>query len=139
MNSTITTTGLSAEQAHVLELVSRGRNLFLTGGGGVGKSFVIYQVVAAQKARGRVVAVAASTGVAAEHIGGVTLHSLLGLGLAAVPLPQLIAAARRNRKVTRTWKRMDLLVIDEVSMLEPVFFEKVDHVVRVLREKPQLP
>ena len=139
MNSTITTTGLSAEQAHVLELVSRGRNLFLTGGGGVGKSFVIYQVVAAQKARGRVVAVAASTGVAAEHIGGVTLHSLLGLGLAADPLPQLIAAARRNRKVTRTWKRMDLLVIDEVSMLEPVFFEKVDHVVRVLREKPQLP
>jgi ATP-dependent DNA helicase PIF1 len=140
MNSTTaSTTDLSPEQAHVLEIVSRGRNLFLTGGGGVGKSFVIHQVVAAQKARGRVVAVAASTGVAAEHIGGVTLHSLLGLGLAADPLPQLIAAARRNKKVSRTWKRMDLLVVDEVSMIEPLFFEKVDRVVRVLRENTHLP
>lgn len=145
MNTT-TTTGvntnesqLSPQQAHVLELVSRGRNLFLTGGGGVGKSFVIHQIVAAQRAAGRVVAVSASTGVAADHIGGVTLHSLLGLGLANEPLPRLIAAARRNPKLARVWKRMELLVVDEVSMLDPVFFETVDRVVKVLRGNTELP
>lgn len=126
---------ISPQQQRVLDLISDGANVFLTGGGGVGKSFTINHVVTKERAKGRRVAVCASTGVAADHIGGVTLHSLLGQGLALEPLEHLLQRARVNHKLRSKWLRIDLLVVDEVSMLDPVFFEKVDHVVRALRNQ----
>ena len=126
---------ISRAQQQVLDLISNGANVFLTGGGGVGKSFTINHLVATERAKGRRVAVCASTGVAADHIGGVTLHSLLGQGLALEPLEHLLQRARVNHKLRAKWLRIDLLVVDEVSMLDPVFFEKVDHVVRALRNQ----
>jgi ATP-dependent DNA helicase PIF1 len=130
---------LSSEQHRVRDLIASGANVFLTGGGGVGKSFTIHDVVRVERARGRRVAVCASTGVAADHIGGVTLHSLLGQGLAADPLDELVRTACANRKLRSKWLQIDLLVVDEVSMLDPVFFEKTDHVVRALRNARDVP
>lgn len=124
---------ISEEQRRVLQLIGEHKNVFLTGGGGVGKSYIINVLVNAQREQGRVVAVCASTGVAADHIGGVTLHSLLGLGLASEPLDELIQMARSKRGLRAKWMNIDMLVIDEVSMLDPVFFVKVDLVVRALR------
>jgi ATP-dependent DNA helicase PIF1 len=124
---------ISDEQRRVLELIGEHKNVFLTGGGGVGKSFIINVLVNAQREQGRVVAVCASTGVAADHIGGVTLHSLLGQGLASEPLDELIQMAHSKRGLRAKWMHIDLLVIDEISMLDPVFFVKVDLVLRALR------
>jgi ATP-dependent DNA helicase PIF1 len=128
---------MSAEQSRVAEHIAAGLNVFLTGGGGVGKSFIINSVVASERDKGRVVAVCASTGAAADHIGGTTLHSFLGLGLATDPLPQLIASL--SLKIRQRWQRTDFLVIDEISMVDPVFFDKVDGVARFIRRQPSAP
>lgn len=126
---------LHPDQARVLELIRQGRNVFMTGGGGVGKSFVIHAVVAQEQAAGRQVAIAASTGVAADQIGGCTLHALLGLGLAKESADKLAAAASRNARIRNRWNRLSLLIIDEVSMIDPDFFEAVDFVARSLRRE----
>lgn len=124
---------LSPQQQGILDKVDAGMNLFLTGGGGVGKSHVIHSVVAGSRARGKTVAVTASTGVAADQIKGRTLHAQLGLGLAKDPLPKLIKRALGNRKLVKSWRKLDLLVIDEVSMIDPDFFTTADHVARAVR------
>lgn len=128
------TEALSVDQLHVLELIANNVNVFLTGGGGVGKSHVIRLAVKQQTEQGQNVSVCASTGVAADHIGGTTLHAFLGLGLAGDPLPDLVRAAKKNNKIKQRWAKLDFLVIDEISMLDPCFFEKVDHVARALRQ-----
>ena len=98
------TEALSVDQLHVLELIANNVNVFLTGGGGVGKSHVIRLAVKQQTEQGQNVSVCASTGVAADHIGGTTLHAFLGLGLAGDPLPDLVRAAKKNNKIKiRIW------------------------------------
>lgn len=125
---------LAPEQQRVLNLVRAGRNVFMTGGGGVGKSHVIATLVAQERElHGRVVAVTASTGVAADQIGGSTLHAFLGLGLAKEPLPKLVQMACSSSKIVSRWRGVDLLVIDEVSMIDPDFFVAVDAVARAVR------
>lgn len=124
---------LSPAQARVLELMQSKSNVFLTGGGGVGKSHVIHTVVRQCKEQGMEVAVCASTGVAADQIGGTTLHALLGLGLAQEPLDKLVKKAVASTKIRTAWRNIDLLVIDEVSMLDPDFFTAVDAVAKAVR------
>lgn len=125
---------LSEEQRRVLQLLTDGHNVFLTGGGGVGKSFVIHAAVAQAKAQQKRVAITAPTGVAGELIGGTTLHALLGLGLAKDPVDRLLVAALRSNKIKNRWKAIDFLVIDEVSMLSPDLWTKVDRVARAVRQ-----
>lgn len=125
---------LAPEQQRVLTLVREGRNVFMTGGGGVGKSHVIATLVTQEReVYGRRVAVTASTGVAADQIGGSTLHAFLGLGLAKEPVPKLVQMACSSSKITSRWRGVDLLVIDEVSMIDPDFFVAVDAVARAVR------
>jgi ATP-dependent DNA helicase PIF1 len=72
---------LSQEQALVLDCVSRGENIFFTGAGGTGKSFLLHRII--DKCRGsfgkEAVFITASTGIAAAHLGGTTLHSFAGM------------------------------------------------------------
>lgn len=127
---------LTSEQARVLQLVRDGHNVFLTGGGGVGKSFLIHAAVKEAREAGKHVAVTASTGAAADVIGGTTLHALLGLGLAKDPVEKLVVAAMRSHKITKKWQRLNLLIVDEVSMIDPDFFTAVDRVARAVRRQP---
>jgi len=124
---------LTTEQQHVLGLLRENCNVFLTGGGGVGKSFVIHAAVEAARAQGKQVAITAPTGVAAELIGGGTLHSLLGLGLAKESVEKTVRDALKSQKIRTRWTSLSLLVIDEVSMLSPDLFTKVDAVARAIR------
>jgi ATP-dependent DNA helicase PIF1 len=130
---------LTREQTHVLECLDNGTNVFMTGGGGVGKSFVIKTAVERAQQNGKTVAITASTGVAADMIGGTTLHALLGLGLAKDPVDKLVACAFKSSKLQRRWRGIHLLVVDEVSMLDPDFFTAVDRVARALRRQPTIP
>lgn len=133
MESTAPLAPLSPAQTRVLELMADGCNVFLTGGGGVGKSHVIHTAVKQCKEQGLEVAVCASTGVAADQIGGTTLHALLGLGLAQDPLDKLVKKAVASTKIRTTWRNIDVLVVDEVSMLDPDFFTAVDAVAKAVR------
>ncbi len=115
------------EQRAALEaVVQRRENVFITGGAGTGKTHVLREVVDALRAHGRQVVVTASTGVAAAAIGGTTLHEFTGVGLAREPLQQLLAKFARRRDAQERWQDIDVLVIDEISMVQPRFFEVVN-------------
>ncbi len=129
---------LSASQQRVVEKVMAGRNVFVTGGAGVGKSFLIQHLVGALRKTGRMVVVSASTGVAATLVAGRTLHATFGMGLAKDPLPILTRIALKSRKLVQRWRSMDVLIVDEVSMLNPEFFTKVERVVAEMRGSPDL-
>ncbi|MBP6924739.1 MAG: AAA family ATPase, partial [Candidatus Pacebacteria bacterium] len=68
-------------QERALQILKTGANVFLTGEPGAGKTYVINQYIAWLEAAGLKVAVTASTGIAATHIGGMTIHSWSGLGI----------------------------------------------------------
>lgn len=124
---------ISEAQQSALDCALSGENVFITGGAGVGKSFLTSSIVDGLKEQGSAVKVTASTGAAACLVNGQTLHSLLGLGLAQESVELLISRALRNRKIVKTWREIDTLVIDEVSMIHPVFFTKLEKVAAAVR------
>lgn len=121
------TENFSSRQRQVFDRILAGESIFMTGGAGTGKSHVIRAVVQALSEQGKNVILAASTGIAAVNIGGVTMHSALGLGLADEPLQDLVDKARKFNAKKR-WRAVDLLIIDEISMVSPDFFEKIEGV-----------
>ena len=63
--------------------------------------------------------ITASTGIAACHIGGTTVHSFAGVGLAKEKLSELVAKVKKNRACSRRWQECRVLVVDEVRTLHP--------------------
>ncbi|XP_074150934.1 ATP-dependent DNA helicase PIF1 [Sminthopsis crassicaudata] len=123
---------LSQEQARVLNAVLRGKSIFFTGSAGTGKSYLLKRILGSLPPKGTVVT--ASTGVAACHIGGTTLHAFAGIGSGKAPLAQCVALAQRSN-VRQSWVSCQRLVIDEVSMVEASLFDKLEAVARVVRQQ----
>lgn len=96
---------LNAEQARAVRLASAGHSFFLTGGAGTGKSFSLSHVVEALRARHgpRAVFITGSTGIAACHVGGTTLHSFAGIGLGKEPALELANRVTANQYASRRW------------------------------------
>jgi ATP-dependent DNA helicase PIF1 len=136
-NTTMTDT-LNSEQRAALVAVQRGRNIFLTGAGGTGKSHTIRAIVGWAKDAGLRCAVTAMTGCAALllGLGAKTLHSWAGVGLAREAPHELAEAVKRNKRAARRWIDTQLLIIDEVSMMTPEFLEKLDLIARRIRKRP---
>ena len=101
-------------------------NVFLTGGAGVGKTTLTNGVIQAYEKSGKNVAKLASTGMAATLLGGQTLHSFFDFGIAA-NLFELEQAKKLSitKKIKRLIEHMDLLVIDEISMVSSDVMEMV--------------
>lgn len=135
---------LSQEQRKVLHMVvEEGKNVFFTGSAGTGKSVLLREIIKELRRkhakRPDSVAVTASTGIAACNIGGVTIHSFAGIGLGKEPTAQLVSKIRKNRKAAARWARTQVLIIDEVSMVDPALFDKLEEVARLIRKKPDKP
>lgn len=128
----------SREQLEAKEQVLAGRNVFITGGGGVGKSHLMRHLVDELRMRGRCVHVTGSTGIVAVAAGGTTFHSLLGLGLAREPLDISLRQFRRNKKLVTRWTASNMTIfLDEVSMLHPSVLDLADGVARAVRKQPR--
>ena len=122
-------------QSEALAILNAGANVFLTGAPGAGKTYVLNEFIQQARADGANVAVTASTGIAATHIDGQTIHSWSGVGLANVLTPNLLKTikTRRRRKI----QAADVLIIDEVSMMHAWLFDMVDQVCREVRHDPR--
>ncbi|KAI2667431.1 ATP-dependent DNA helicase PIF1 [Labeo rohita] len=125
---------LSKEQTAVLNAVLSGKNVFFTGSAGTGKSFLLKRIIGSLPPKSTYAT--ASTGVAACHIGGTTLHSFAGIGSGSAPLEQCIELAQRPG-VLQHWTSCKQLVIDEISMVEAEFFDKLEAVARSVRRSTE--
>ncbi|XP_077603312.1 ATP-dependent DNA helicase PIF1 [Crocuta crocuta] len=123
---------LSEEQAAVLRIVLKGQSIFFTGSAGTGKSYLLKRILGSLPPTGTVAT--ASTGVAACHIGGTTLHAFAGIGSGQAPLTQCVALAQRPA-VRQGWLNCQRLVIDEISMVEADLFDKLEAVARAVRQQ----
>ncbi|KAF6132072.1 PIF1 5'-to-3' DNA helicase [Phyllostomus discolor] len=123
---------LSEEQAAVLRVVLKGQSIFFTGSAGTGKSYLLKRILGSLPPTGTVAT--ASTGVAACHIGGTTLHAFAGIGSGQAPLAQCVALAQRPG-VRQGWLSCQRLVIDEISMVEADLFDKLEAVARAVRQQ----
>jgi len=120
-------------QGLALEIMLSGESVLLTGPAGAGKTFVLNQFIKLAKAEGKHVSVTATTGLAATHLGGTTIHSWSGIGVADY-LSQGFAdhlAKGRLEIIQKT----DVLIIDEISMLHDYRLDMVDEACRLVRRK----
>ncbi|KAG7806493.1 hypothetical protein KL921_004890 [Ogataea angusta] len=132
---------LSEEQNQVIELARQGHNLFYTGSAGTGKSLLLRSLIKSLKKQHPLgsVGVTASTGLAACNIGGQTLHSFTGIGLGDAPADKLVKKIKRNPKMKERWRDLEVLVIDEVSMIDAALFDKLDMIAREMRKRRDVP
>ena len=119
---------LSKSQQEVIESFEAGENIFVTGGAGSGKSYLLNYLKQNYSKFG--FEVAASTGVAALNIGGLTIHSWAGIGLANLPVDQIVEnlLSARATKARARIRRTRALAIDEISMLSSEVLEILNYV-----------
>lgn len=122
--------GLSIEQERLLEEIELTElPVFVTGGAGTGKSTVLREYVRRLEERGNEVVVCAPTGIAALNVNGITVHSLFGLSIGQIVGPP-DGFSKKNSEYFQT---LDVLVIDEVSMLRVDYFDAIDRALRYHR------
>jgi ATP-dependent DNA helicase PIF1 len=123
-------------QGEALRILATGVNAFLTGEPGSGKTHTVNAYVAWLRARGIEPAVTASTGIAATHIQGMTIHSWSGIGIKESLSEADIDLIASKEHVARRIQRANVLIIDEVSMLSGNVLSMVDAVCREVRRRP---
>lgn len=129
---------LTMDQRRALALVLDGRrSVYIMGSAGTGKSHLLRALILHMDAMHT--AITASTGIAATHIGGTTIHSFLGIGWAKDDAHVLARKVGRSPETCARIRSISRLVIEEISMIAPEFLDKVDHVLRVVRGRPHLP
>ena len=110
-----------------------GNSVFLTGAPGAGKTYVLNEFIRRATRAGKNVATTASTGIAATHIGGTTIHSWSGLGIKDVLTDWDRERLQANERLFKRYNAADVLVIDEVSMLHGHRLGMVNEVAKLLR------
>jgi ATP-dependent DNA helicase PIF1 len=135
---------LNEEQHTAFQEIIAGKNVFLTGAGGTGKSYFIHVLIEALLARNMRVALTAMTGCAAillssDQLKAKTLHSWAGIGLGKESATDLAYKIRRNGRTSKNWLTTDLLIVDEISMMTPDLLEKLDDIGKKLRRRADRP
>ena len=117
-------------QQEALTILKTGANVFLTGEPGAGKSHTVNEFTAWLRSHGIEPAITASTGIAATHIGGLTIHSWAGIGIKRSLSQYDLDRIASTEHVVKRMRRTKILIIDEVSMLSPTTLSMVDAVCR---------
>lgn len=120
-------------QALALEIMLSGKNVMLTGPAGSGKTYVLNEFIRQAKKAGKVVSVTATTGLAATHLGGNTIHSWSGTGIHDELPPKFLDHLSKTRR--EIIEKTDVLIIDEISMLHDFRLDMVELAARLVRQK----
>jgi len=131
---------LTTERAAGLDLIlQQGRNTFVTGGAGTGKTKFLQEVIMLLRDRypdDDAIAVTAPTGLAANAIGGCTLSRWSGIHKPELGVAELVTRIRKLKRAP-AWRSIRVLIIDEISMVGAELFDKLDEVGRTLRRVSQ--
>lgn len=124
---------LNQEQQNVFQSIDNKKNIFLTGPGGSGKSTILRKL----KSKYKNIGITATTGAAAIIIEGITLYSYFGIGLGNGTFRDILKRIKESDRL-KYWRKTEILIIDEISMLSPDLFDNLEKIARLLRssEKP---
>jgi ATP-dependent DNA helicase PIF1 len=123
------------KQALALEIMMDGHSVLLTGPAGSGKTYVLGEFIRLAKREGKTVAVTATTGLAASHLSGSTVHAWSGIGIADNLPKGFVKGLSKSR--FDTIAKTDVLIIDEISMLHDYRLDMIEEVARLVRKKDE--
>ncbi len=116
------------QQETALNLLKSGKNVFVTGSAGTGKTYVLNKYIQYLKERKMPVAVTASTGIAATHMNGQTIHSWCGMGVKDNIHQVDLRKLAEKKYIQKNVQNAKVLIIDEISMLHKNQLQMVDEI-----------
>ncbi len=119
------------DQKKALKILHSGKNAFVTGQAGSGKTFLLSKFIDEARRKGKNVAVTATTGLAATHLNGTTIHSWSGMGIASSITPDFYKKIRKPRR--EIIRETDILIIDEISMLHDYRLDMINAILKKIR------
>ena len=122
------------DQEQALKILKSGVNVFLTGSAGTGKTFLLNQFISYLKKAKVRTGVTASTGIAATHLDGRTIHSWSGIGIKNEMDEKSIKHIVKNKKLNKRIRETKTLIIDEISMLDADRLSLVDRICRKIKD-----
>jgi ATP-dependent exoDNAse (exonuclease V) alpha subunit len=131
-NATQTESSLDIEQQTAFELLQSGENVFVTGGAGSGKSYLIRHFM--QGLDAKTMPILASTGAAAVLLGGRTFHSFFGLGIMEGGPQETYHRVKEDGKLLKRLSQVEGVIIDEVSMIPSSALEIAEQLSRHARQ-----
>ncbi len=125
-------------QKEALEILKMGHNVFITGAAGSGKTYLLNEYVKYLRSNGVGLGITASTGIAATHMGGVTIHSWTGMGIKDKISGHDLMELAEKSYLRKRFDEAKVLVIDEVSMLHHYRLDLVDQIAKAMKrnQKP---
>ena len=120
-------------QQEALDILKMGHNVFLTGAAGSGKTYTLRAYISYLKEHGVDVAITASTGIAATHLGGMTIHAWSGLGIRDTLSEQDIDDLETRQYLWKRYEATKVLLIDEISMLHHFRFDLLDRLCKAFK------
>ena len=124
-------------QKQALKILDKGYNAFITGAAGSGKTYLLKEFIKSARRQGKKVAVTATTGLAASHLSGRTIHAWSGMGIASQLSQDLLNKLQKNRSLCNEIKETDILVIDEISTLHSYRLDMIDRICQHIRRRSQ--
>lgn len=121
------------KQGVALGIMQSGKNVFLTGQAGSGKTYILNKYIDYLRAREIEPTITASTGIAATHIGGVTIHSWSGTGIKSQFSDYDIELLQEKQYLWKRFESAKVLILDEISMISPHLLDSMDRILRAFR------
>ena len=126
---------LNTKQQKAFDMAKLGNNMLITGLAGGGKTTIIKSIIAYANENNINIAATASTGMAAFLIGGSTIHSYLGIGIAKDPADELDKKVNKKFFIANRIKKLQILIIDEISMIDKELFTKISEFLCIIKKK----
>ena len=121
-------------QEQALAILKSGKSAFITGPAGSGKTFVLNRYIDWLKSAGAGVAITASTGIAATHLNGITLHSWTGMGVRREISPREMKELTKRSYLRRRFSSVSVLIVDEISMMAGCQLDLADQMFRAFKQ-----
>jgi len=126
------------KQKTALDILKLGKNVFITGAAGTGKTHLLNEFVEYLREKDVKPTIVAPTGIAASHLGGQTIHSFFSLGIKEIVDDFFLDQLKVKKFVREKFAKLDILIIDEISMVSPELFGTMDLVLKTFKD-PFLP
>ena len=126
------------KQITALNILKTGKNLFITGSAGTGKTYLLNQYIQYLKERCIYPTIVAPTGIAASHLKGQTIHSFFALGIRDTVVDNGYVEFLLDKSYLKSrFSKLKVLIIDEISMVSPEIFSSMDKILRAFKNSPE--